>query len=228
MTENRFCGATLFPLNQFANLQPRLAADTKMKTSILRFATSIALTSLLVVACSKQSPNGASTTSAKLEPLQTLSETQTKQKETAIAAKTQLFETLLKELMQAMIQPPLENAIKICKERAPQVAAEVSQETGVRIGRTSFKLRNQANQPPEWAKPFVEKQTTNEVYLSLPDNKLGALIPIRLQNTCLMCHGKQISNDLKAVIVTHYPEDKATGFEEGDLRGYFWAEVPSL
>lgn len=199
-----------------------------MKISILRFTTVIAMASLLVVACSKQSPNGASASSAQLKPLQTLSETQTKQKEKAIAAKTQLFETLLKELMQAMIQPPLGNAIQVCKERAPLVAAEVSKDTGVRIGRTSFKLRNQSNQPPEWAKPFVEKQTSDEVYVALPENELGALIPIRLQNTCLMCHGKQISNDLKAVIVSHYPEDQATGFEEGDLRGYFWVEVPSL
>jgi hypothetical protein len=199
------------------------------RVSVLRIAALIALVPLLVVGCSRPSKNGAASPDAVgIVPLQTLSEKQTKQRETAIATKTKLFDTLLKELMQAMIQPPLGNAIKVCKERAPQVAAEVSQETGVRIGRTSFKLRNQANQPPTWAKPFVEKKLTEEIYVSLPDNKLGALIPIRLQNTCLMCHGKQISNDLKAVILTHYPEDEATGFDEGDLRGYFWVEVPSL
>jgi nitrate reductase cytochrome c-type subunit len=157
-----------------------------------------------------------------------LTDEQSRQREAALVAKKELGETLLRELMQAMIQPPLGSAIKICQERAPAVAGEVSQKHGLKIGRTSFKLRNQANQPPEWAKSFVAEKTTEEVCVSLPDNQLGVLIPIQLQNTCLMCHGKQISNDLKAVIVTHYPDDQATGFEEGDLRGYFWLEVPAV
>jgi len=25
---------------------------------------------------------------------------------------------------------------------------------------------------------------------------------------------------------THYPDDAATGYQAGDLRGWFWVEVP--
>jgi len=44
-----------------------------------------------------------------------------------------------------------------------------------------------------------------------------------------MCHGPEdtIPQDVKDAIGEHYPEDQATGFRKGDLRGWFWVEVPA-
>ncbi len=55
-----------------------------------------------------------------------------------------LFESLLGELMKSMGENGPARSINVCKTRAPEISAAVSKETGVRIGRTSFKLRNES------------------------------------------------------------------------------------
>jgi hypothetical protein len=47
-----------------------------------------------------------------------------------------------------------------------------------------------------------------------------------LQPLCVACHGKFLAPDVAAIIEEAYPEDQATGFEVGDLRGVFWVEYP--
>jgi len=38
---------------------------------------------------------------------------------------------------------------------------------------------------------------------------------------CLACHGDNIAPEVTAAIRAHYPEDQATGFATGQLRGAF-------
>ena len=38
---------------------------------------------------------------------------------------------------------------------------------------------------------------------------------------CLKCHGTDLSPAVTAKLTELYPDDKATGFKEGDLRGAF-------
>ena len=44
---------------------------------------------------------------------------------------------------------------------------------------------------------------------------------------CLACHGAQVAPAVRAAIAAHYPDDAATGFAVGDLRGGLWVEVPA-
>ncbi|MDT4883752.1 hypothetical protein FQZ97_1198250 [compost metagenome] len=44
---------------------------------------------------------------------------------------------------------------------------------------------------------------------------------------CLACHGTQMAPQVRAAIAAHYPDDAATGFAVGDLRGGLWVEVPA-
>jgi len=44
---------------------------------------------------------------------------------------------------------------------------------------------------------------------------------IPTQAMCLACHGESLSQELQAVLHERYPEDQATGFKEGDIRGAF-------
>jgi len=46
---------------------------------------------------------------------------------------------------------------------------------------------------------------------------------------CVVCHGDpaQIPDAVLAALAARYPDDRATGFAEGDLRGWFWVEVPA-
>jgi hypothetical protein len=43
-----------------------------------------------------------------------------------------------------------------------------------------------------------------------------------------MCHGTkdEIPEEMHVAIARAYPNDQATGFHIGDLRGWFWIEVP--
>ena len=46
---------------------------------------------------------------------------------------------------------------------------------------------------------------------------------------CLQCHGKvdDLAPEVRDVLAKNYPQDRATGFAAGDLRGWFWVEVPA-
>jgi hypothetical protein len=36
-----------------------------------------------------------------------------------------------------------------------------------------------------------------------------------------LCHGEDLPSDVKTAIEKHYPDDQATGFQTGDVRGAF-------
>ncbi|MBS0204581.1 MAG: DUF3365 domain-containing protein [Planctomycetes bacterium] len=48
-----------------------------------------------------------------------------------------------------------------------------------------------------------------------------------LKVQCLACHGPkdQIADDVQEQLTRLYPDDQAVGFNEGDLRGWFWVDV---
>lgn len=119
-------------------------------------------------------------------------------------------------------------AIEVCRRQAPKIAKEVGRQHGLSIGRTSFKLRNPDNQPPAWAKELVEQRIAEPTFLELENHSTGALLPIRLNAQCLACHGppEKLADDVKQQLAQRYPNDQATGFQDGDLRGWFWIEVP--
>ncbi|MCA9123990.1 MAG: DUF3365 domain-containing protein [Planctomycetaceae bacterium] len=144
------------------------------------------------------------------------------------SAKDELFKQLSTRLVEAMSSGGPAAAIEVCSREAPKIAAAVGEQHGVAIGRTSFRLRNANNAPPEWAEDLVEKKTEVVQYVELPDGGTGALLPIRLKTQCLTCHGpsEQIAEDVMAKLTELYPDDHATGFKDGDLRGWFWVVVP--
>jgi hypothetical protein len=149
------------------------------------------------------------------------------QKAQMIAAKDVLFEKLSGRLMEVIGSQGPAAAIAVCKSEAPQIAESVGQQEGVKIGRTALKLRNPANQPPAWAASLLDESQDQPKFLTLQDGRAAALLPIKLKALCLMCHGPedQIMPQIKNQLVTLYPDDRATGFQEGDLRGWFWVET---
>lgn len=198
----------------------------RLDTSTNGFAIIVCAIAILS-GCTKSTPMTKSN-GKNFQPITNLSPSQAKQKEKAVAAKDKLFQSLMGELTKSMSDKGPANSISVCKTRAPEIAAAVSQETGVLIGRTSFKLRNANNTAPDWAAGLVKERVETEAVVALPNDKLGVLLPIRLKATCILCHGtdEQLMPEVKAAIASDYPNDQATGFAEGDLRGYFWVEVP--
>ncbi len=142
------------------------------------------------------------------------------------------FKAQLKGALQAgMAEGPV-SAIDVCAVKAPQIAASLST-NGVRMGRTSHKLRNPANVAPAWAREILETYLEEPaqrkpVTVALGNSLMGHEEPIVAQPMCLACHGGTLAPDIALAIDTTYPEDRATGFEAGDLRGIFWVEYPEI
>ena len=157
-----------------------------------------------------------------------MTETQKAQQELVLTATNALAAELMGELTAALDAGDASAAIGVCREKAPSVAARVSEVYGVEIGRTSYRLRNQANVAPTWADAYVADLVEDPTYMGGPNGELGALLPIRLRAECQMCHGpaEEIDEGIQAALADHYPNDQAMGFAEGDLRGWFWIEAP--
>jgi hypothetical protein len=157
-----------------------------------------------------------------------MTETQKAQQELILTATNALASEMMAELMAALDESGPAGGIGVCRDKAPAVAAHVSETYGVQIGRTSHMLRNTANVAPDWAAGYVADKVEDPTWLGGPEGELGALLPIRLKAECQMCHGPVdgIDEEVLAAIAESYPEDQAVGFAEGDLRGWFWVEAP--
>jgi hypothetical protein len=136
---------------------------------------------------------------------------------------------LQQALKSGLANGPIE-AIGACRIEVPKIAARVSQD-GVVVGRTSHRLRNPANASPDWVSPLLENYVESvgdlaPQLVNLPGDRVGYVEPIITQALCLTCHGETLAPALASKIDDLYPEDRATGFEEGDLRGVFWVEYP--
>lgn len=119
-------------------------------------------------------------------------------------------------------------AIDACRVEAPEIAAEYST-GGVKLGRASHRLRNPGNAGPDWVTPTLERWLANAddrqpVVVELDGERVGYVEPIVTQPLCLACHGETLAPDVADAIAELYPEDQATGFGAGDLRGVFWVE----
>jgi hypothetical protein len=188
--------------------------------------TFLLLALLSLVACGDE-PSPSPQTWKEI-PAKELGEAARAKKLRASRARDALFGRLSSRLGQALEEGSPAEAIGVCREAAPRIAGEVAGAQGVRIGRTSFRLRNPANRPPDWARPYVEARRDTDLYLVGSGGGLRALLPIGMQPLCLTCHGPsgEWPEDLRAAVQEHYPDDKAVGFPPRSLRGWFWIEVP--
>jgi hypothetical protein len=148
----------------------------------------------------------------------------------ASAAADQLQRGLARRLVEELQDAP--NAVKVCRDEAPALAAEVAQAQGVALGRTSHRLRNPASAPSAWVRPALEAAAARpaaEVRAMAVDlgDRVGYLRPVFESETCLRCHGppEALSPGVRAALQDAYPADQATGFAAGDFHGFIWAEV---
>lgn len=147
----------------------------------------------------------------------------------AEAARTDLFARLSGRLQEVLKAQGPAAAMEVCHAEAPGFARAVGEAHGLRIGRTSWKLRNPGNAAPAWAQAAVAARQAEPSFQTTPEGGLHALFPIRLAEGCLRCHGEEatLPAEVRQALRTHYPADQATGFKAGDLRGWFWVEVPA-
>lgn len=135
-------------------------------------------------------------------------------------------------LGQAMAQGGPPAAIEACSTDATRIAAESSAAAGVKLGRTSDRLRSGANAPPAWTRTALAAaagKKGSEVKPVAVDlgAKVGVLLPITVAPACLGCHGPvaSLQPKVKEAIAARYPADQAVGYQEGDFRGFLWVET---
>jgi hypothetical protein len=121
-----------------------------------------------------------------------------------------------------------QHAISVCSLEAPQLADKAGA-PGVRVGRSTDRARNPKNKPADWLAPVVAAYASNPAaakpqVVHRENGAVGYVEPIFVQKTCLMCHGDMISEPVRYALAERYPDDKATGYKEGDFRGVFWVE----
>lgn len=124
-------------------------------------------------------------------------------------------------------------AVGFCHEEAPLIAAAVSAERGLKVGRTAVRHRSPANAPTAWqeqvlagfAEEAKEKPAGSLSWVSREGRVYRQTRGIATEAPCLTCHGSNIAEPVRAAIAAAYPDDQATGFAEGDLRGMFWVEI---
>lgn len=128
-----------------------------------------------------------------------------------------------------------EGAVPVCKDMAPKMAKEVAASTGWQLKRVSLKARNEQRATPDaWEKAaldeFDRRAAAGEDPASLEKGELvqegsariyryAKALPV--QALCLNCHGavEQLTPAVKARIGEHYPNDRATGYSTGQIRG---------
>ena len=160
---------------------------------------------------------------------ETMTESDPRVTESRMAVKA-FGKELITQLKQALEEAGPVKAIKVCNSEAPEIAAKLSNQYDWKIGRTSLKTRNPKNNPDEWEtkvlQQFEQRKQNGEDISTLESYETTAkgfryMKAIPTKGLCLTCHGDAIPESVKATLVELYPEDKATGFKAGDIRGAF-------
>jgi len=147
-------------------------------------------------------------------------------------AVVQQFAGRLKPTLKAAIQSGgLVHAIDVCATEAPAIAAAVSAQTGWSIKRVSLKARNNSSAVPDEFErdiltQFDERQRRGESaseinHSRLADDEFRFMSAQGVEGLCLNCHGVALQPDVKQAIGARYPDDEATGYSLGQIRGAF-------
>lgn len=137
--------------------------------------------------------------------------------------------TLQPTLQQAMQAGGPVNAVEVCAEAAPAIAASLGETSGWQVRRVSLRARNtQSAVPDEWETSvlheFDSRRAAGEPAEQINQSGFvdGEFRYMRAQVVgplCLACHGTEIAPDVRSALRTHYPDDAATGYVAGQIRG---------
>lgn len=144
------------------------------------------------------------------------------------------------ELQGAMKAGGPVRAIEVCNKKAPAIAHSLSEQTGWRVGRTSLKLRNSGNAPDDWERQVLEQFETDKaagkdvktlVHSAVVEHEgtrtFRFMKAIPTGKVCLNCHGGDtVKPEVEARLAELYPNDRARGFAQGDIRGAFTLSKP--
>ena len=149
----------------------------------------------------------------------------------------QAFGTLSSNLKQALEEGGVPYALKFCNIEAMPLTDSLSKRYGVELRRVSHRPRNPSNKADS-----LEMESIRQYRASIADNEELKPFTFRYEDAflyhapiqinsglCLNCHGQpgtDISDQNLKVINELYPQDEATGFSMGELRGIWSIKFP--
>lgn len=156
--------------------------------------------------------------------------------DTGEKASSELLKNLGSKLKHEIKTNGIISAVRFCNTNALTLTEEVNlhQVKGVSIKRISLKERNPANTPSadeanalQKMQALLDTQKLSTHYVEETDNAYKYYKPLVItKEVCLKCHGDINKNPkLADFIKESYPEDKATGYKMGDLRGAILVEI---
>lgn len=127
-------------------------------------------------------------------------------------------------------------AAELCNLEAPGIAAAFSDNEFISVRRVSDRNRNPMNRADSsqldalsiFRDAGVDKLRSFGRWSETPEGRQYHFYKvIVISQTCLKCHGEpgQIDSEVVKILGEKYPDDKAIGYRNGDLRGMFVVEI---
>lgn len=121
------------------------------------------------------------------------------------------------------------HAIGVCADQAPAIADALSAESGWLVRRVSLKARNASRAIPDrWEtgvlQSMEQRRQSGEpaAALSYSESTPSHYRYMRAQvveGVCLTCHGNALTAEVSKVLHEYYPDDTATAYNLGEVRG---------
>lgn len=141
-----------------------------------------------------------------------------------------VFANLSQRLKDQIEKGGVAQAIDYCHLHALSITDSLSKTENVTVRRSTLQARNAANRASgqdsvvinNYLTAIKEGQVVKPVLSRYSDGTYDYYAPIYISDFCLQCHGtpgKDITSDNLSLIRSKYPDDLATGYSNGDLRG---------
>ena len=138
---------------------------------------------------------------------------------------------LVKHLMEAITSQGTVGAVEYCNIHAMALTDSVASVSHAVIRRVSDQPRNPANMADSTELAYILEQKAAmadgkaaQPKIFVNEGKMTGYYPILTANMCLQCHGVpggDIASATAARIDSLYPQDKAKGYAENQVRGLF-------
>ncbi len=150
---------------------------------------------------------------------------------------TQFTTALQGELVSAIDSAGAVNALRVCRETAPELAAAHT-DAGWSLRRVTKKFRNPDNRADSsetaYLASFADTSQNAPTFLvdwtGDKDDSVRTFRyyqPIKMRPPCLKCHGdlQTLAPGVYRTLKKQYPTDRATGYRNGELAGMFVVEA---